>query len=170
MAGGPDLGFPGRKRPSGIVSGANELHLVMPALSDPALASALRLAVMRLARRMRAERPDSALSLTQMSALSVLERQGPLTPGELAAAERIRPPSLTRVVAALEAAGLVTRTDHPTDGRQVLLAASAQGTSLLREDRRRREAWLAQRLRELDADDREVLQKAAEILDRLAGS
>ena len=142
----------------------------MPTLSDPALASALRLAVMRLARRMRAERLDSALSLTQLSALAVLEREGPLTPGELAAAERIRPPSMTRVVAALEAAGLVTRTDHPSDGRQVLLAASDQGTALLREDRRRREAWLAQRLRELDPDDREVLRKAAAVLDRLAGS
>lgn len=142
----------------------------MPTISDPALASALRLAVMRLARRMRAERPESDLSLTQLSALAVLERQGPLTPRELAAAERIRPPSMTRVVAALEAAGLVTRTDHPTDGRQVLLAASPAGAALLREDRRRREAWLAQRLRELDAGDREVLRKAAAVLDRLAGS
>lgn len=142
----------------------------MPPATDTALASSLRLAVMRLARRMRAERTDSALSLTQLSALSVLERQGPLTPGELAAAERISPPSMTRVVAALESGGLVTRTDHPTDGRQVLLAASATGTSLLREDRRRREAWLAQRLRELDPDDREVLRKAAAVLDRLAGS
>lgn len=142
----------------------------MPAVSDPALASSLRLAVMRLARRMRAERPDSDLSLTQLSALAVLERQGPLTPRELAAAERIRPPSMTRVVAALEAAGLVIRTDHPSDGRQVLLAASPAGVALLREDRRRREAWLAQRLGELDADDREVLQRAAAVLDRLAGS
>lgn len=142
----------------------------MPAVSDPALASSLRLAVMRLARRMRAERPDSDLSLTQLSALAVLERHGPLTPRELAAAERIRPPSMTRVVAALEAAGLVTRTDHPSDGRQVLLTASPAGVALLREDRRRREAWLAQRLRELDADDREVLRRAAAVLDRLAGS
>ena len=142
----------------------------MPAVSDPALASSLRLAVMRLARRMRAERPDSDLSLTQLSALAVLERQGPLTPRELAAAERIRPPSMTRVVAALEAAGLVIRTDHPSDGRQVLLATSPAGVALLREDRRRREAWLAQRLGELDADDREVLQRAAAVLDRLAGS
>lgn len=142
----------------------------MPAVSDPALASTLRLAVMRLARRMRTERPVSDLSLTQLSALAVLERHGPLTPRELAAAERIRPPSMTRVVTALEAAGLVTRTDHPSDGRQVLLAASPAGVSLLREDRRRREAWLAQRLRELDADDREVLRRAAAVLDRLAGS
>jgi DNA-binding MarR family transcriptional regulator len=142
----------------------------VPAASDPALASALRLAVMRLARRMRAERPDSSLTLTQLAALSTLERLGPLTPRELAAAERVSPPSMTRVVAALEAAGLVGRTDHPSDRRQVLLTASSVGSALLREDRRRREAWLAQRLRELDPDDRDVLRQAAAVLDRLAGS
>ena len=140
----------------------------MPVVSDPALASALRLAVMRLARRMRAERPPSALTLTQLAALATLERHGPITPRELAAAERVTPPSMTRVVAALEAAGLATRTGHPTDGRQVLLQVTGDGRALLREDRRRREAWLAQRLRELDADDRETLRRAAELLDRLA--
>lgn len=140
----------------------------MPAVSDPALASALRLAVMRLARRMRAERPQTALTLTQLAALATLERHGPLTPRELAAAERVTPPSMTRVVTALEAAGLASRTDHPSDGRQVLLDATDEGRALLREDRRRREAWLAQQLRELEPDDWQVLQKAAEILDRLA--
>ena len=140
----------------------------MPALSDAALASALRLSVMRLARRMRAERPESSLSLTQLAALATLERHGPLTPRELAQAERVSPPSMTRVVAALEASGLATRTGHPSDGRQVLLCASPAGVALLREDRRRREAWLARRLRDLGADDREVLRKAAAVLDRLA--
>ena len=140
----------------------------MPAVTDPALASALRLAVMRLARRMRSERPDDSLTLTQLAALATLERHGPLTPRELAAAERVSPPSMTRIAASLEAAGLVNRADHPTDGRQVLLAASPAGVALLREDRRRREAWLAQRLRELDDDDRDVLRRAAAVLDRLA--
>ncbi len=138
--------------------------------SDPVLASALRLAVMRLARRMRSERADSSLTLSQTSALATLERTGPLTPRELAAQERVQPPSMTRITAALEVAGLVTRTDHPTDGRQVLLAASPAGVALLREDRRRRDVWLAQRLRELDAEDRAVLARAAGILDRLAGT
>lgn len=142
----------------------------MPAPSDTALASALRLAVMRLARRMRAERADTSLTLTQLSALATLERHGPLTPRELAGAERVTPPSLTRIAASLEAAGLATRTDHPSDGRQVLLAASPAGVDLLREDRRRRDAWLSQRLRELDPADRDVLRRAAEVLDRLAGS
>ena len=142
----------------------------MAAPSDTALASALRLAVMRLARRMRAERADTSLTLTQLSALATLERRGPLTPRELAAAERVTPPSMTRIAASLEAAGLATRTDHPSDGRQVLLAASPAGVELLREDRRRRDAWLSQRLRELDPADRDVLRRAAEVLDRLAGS
>ena len=140
----------------------------MPPSTDTALASTLRLAVMRLARRMRSERPDDSLTLTQLAALATLERHGPLTPRELASAERVSPPSMTRIAASLEAAGLATRTDHPTDGRQVLLAASPAGIALLREDRRRREAWLAQRLRELEPADREVLRQAAVVLDRLA--
>ena len=138
--------------------------------TDTALASSLRLAVMRLARRMRGERADTSLTLSQIAALATLERHGPLTPGELAAQEKVQPPSMTRLAASLEAAGLVTRTAHPSDGRQVLLAVSPEGTALLKEDRRRREAWLAQRLRALDPDDRAVLHKAAAVLDRLASS
>ena len=138
--------------------------------TDPALASALRLAVMRLARRMRAERADSSLSLTALAALASVERLGPVALGDLAAAERVRPPSMTRVVTGLHEAGLVHREPHPTDGRQVLLTVTDAGAALLREDRRRREAWLAQRLRDLDDDDREVLRRAAAVLDRLAGS
>jgi DNA-binding MarR family transcriptional regulator len=140
----------------------------VPSSTDTALASGLRLAVMRLARRMRSERADTSLTLTQLAALATLERHGPLTPRELAAAERVTPPSMTRIAASLEAAGLATRTDHPSDGRQVLLAASPAGVALLREDRRRRDAWLAQRLRELDPADRDVLRRATEVLDRLA--
>ena len=140
-----------------------------PAPSETALASALRLAVMRLARRMRSERADTSLTLTQLATLATLERRGALTPRELAAAERVQPPSMTRIAASLEAAGLVTRTGHPTDGRQVLLAIAPAGADLLREDRRRREAWLAQQLRTLDPEDLDVLRRATEVLDRLAG-
>jgi DNA-binding MarR family transcriptional regulator len=135
---------------------------------DPALASALRLAVMRLARRMRAQRTDSSLSLSQLAALSTLERHGPLTPGELAAHEKVQPPSMTRLVAALETAGVATRTPHPTDRRQVLVAASPAGVALLAEDRRRRDAWLAQQLQGLPDDELAVLARAAVVLDRLA--
>jgi DNA-binding MarR family transcriptional regulator len=138
--------------------------------TDAALASRLRLSVMRLARRMRAERADTSLSLTQLAALATLERHGPLTPGELAAHERVQPPSMTRIAASLTEAGLVVRSPHPTDGRQVLLAAAPSAVALLHEDRRRREAWLARQLSALDDDDREVLRRAAEVLDRLASA
>jgi DNA-binding MarR family transcriptional regulator len=143
---------------------------VTPTRSETAVASALRLAVMRLARRLRGERSDSSLSISQIAALSTLERSGPLTPRELAAAERVQPPSMTRIAASLETAGLVTRTDHPSDGRQVLLAASPAGAAMVREDRRRRDAWLAQRLHGLPAEELEVLRRAAAVLERLAAS
>lgn len=140
----------------------------MPA--DTVLASELRTTVMRLARRLRAQRSDTSLSLGQLAVLGTLDRHGPLTPGELAAHERVQPPSMTRMVAALEMAGLVTRTDHPTDGRQVLVAVAPPGLELLRADRRRRDAWLAQRMRALDPADLEILRAAADVLNRLADS
>lgn len=141
-----------------------------PTAADTALASTLRLAVMRLARRLRVERADTSLSLSQLAALATLDRHGPLTPGELAAHERVQPPSMTRLVATLEAAGLLTRAPHPTDGRQVLLRASTEGSALLDEDRRRRDAWLAQQLRDLPAADLAVLRDAAAVLDRLVAA
>lgn len=141
----------------------------MPQVTDPALASTLRLSVMRLARRLRSERTAQDLTLSQLAALATLDRHGSLTPGELASHEQVQPPSMTRLVASLEARGLVARRRHPTDGRQVLLAVTAEATGLLREDRRRRDAWLAQRLRALDPADLAVLRQAAAVLDRLAG-
>jgi DNA-binding MarR family transcriptional regulator len=138
--------------------------------TDTALASELRTTVMRLARRLRNQRADTSLSLGLIAALGTLDRHGPLTPGELAAHERVQPPSMTRIVTKLEAEGLVTRTDHPTDRRQVLVAVSDAGRALLRQDRQRRDAWLATRMRDLDPEDLAVLRKAAAVLDRLAGS
>lgn len=140
----------------------------MTSSTDTALASSLRLAVMRLARRMRAERAQTALTLSQLAALATLERHGALTPGELAAHERVQPPSMTRIVTTLQDAGLVARSPHPSDGRQAVLTVTPAATALLREDRRRRDAWLAQRLEELDDRDRAVLRAAAGVLDRLA--
>jgi len=142
----------------------------MPTATETALASTLRLGVMRLARRMRAQRADTMLTLSQLSALATLDRHGAQSPGELAAHEKISPPSMTRLLGVLEAGGLVVRTAHPTDRRQVLLAVSARGQALLKEDRRRRDVWLAQRLKDLDADELAVLTRAAGILDRLASS
>jgi DNA-binding MarR family transcriptional regulator len=136
--------------------------------ADAALASALRLSVMRLARRMRAERADTSLTLTQLAALATVERLGPVTPRDLADAERVSPPSMTRVVTSLQDAGLVERSPHPTDGRQALLRVTPAGAALLREDRRRREAWLARELAGLSDDDRARLRDAVAVLERLA--
>jgi len=134
------------------------------------LSSTLRMAVMRLARRLRAERTDTSLSLSQIAALGTVARLGPLTPGELADAEKVQPPSMTRTVAALEARGLVRRTPHPADRRQVLLRVTEEADQMLRVDRQRRDAWLSQRLSELTQEDRDKLRAAAEVLERLANS
>ena len=132
------------------------------------VASALRIAVMRLARRLRAERTDTNLSVSQLAALATLDRHGPLTPGELAAHEKVQPPSITRTIAALEQAALVVRSPHPTDRRQALVAISDAGARLLAADRRQRDVWLAQRLRDLTPAEVKTLQAAAALLDRLA--
>lgn len=136
--------------------------------TDMELTSALRLSVMRLARRLRGQRADFTLTLTQIATLSTLERHGPLTPRELAAHEKVQPPSMTRILATLEERGLIARTPHPTDGRQVLVALTKPAVTMLREDRRRRDAWLARKLGELSADERETLRAAAPVLEKLA--
>ena len=129
----------------------------------------LQVAVMRLARRLRAERADHGLTLSQLSVLTGLQRHGSMTPGELAAHERVRPPSMTRTVAALVDLGLIERAPHPDDGRQVLLTLNEQGQVLLAADRAQREALLARQLKELSVGDRRTLADAAVIMDRLVG-
>jgi len=138
-------------------------------LDTAALAHDLRLAVMRFARRLRNQRVDTSVTLTHLAALSTLKRSGPMSPGELAAQERVQPPSMTRVVVALEGMGLVTRTPHPTDGRQVIIGLTAAAEDLLSEEARAREAWLSGRLQELTPEERTVLREAAEIMEKLAG-
>ncbi len=144
--------------------------------SDAGLASALRISVTRLARRLRAERAAhglpvlSELSDTQMGALATLERHGAMTPGELAEHEKVQPPSMTRVIAVLEQHGLVTRSAHPTDKRQVMLTATDAGRELVYQSRRVREAWLAKRLGELTPQERAKLRAAAPILEKLSQS
>ncbi|MFI6101776.1 MarR family winged helix-turn-helix transcriptional regulator [Lentzea sp. NPDC051213] len=139
------------------------------AIEQHGLASRLRLAVVRLNRRLRAQRTNSSVSLTQVSALSTLHKCGPLTPGELAAKEGVQPPSMTRVIAALEEYGLATRSPHPTDGRQAIVELTSEGLTYLEDEITAREAWLDKRLAELEPDDRELLSRAAEIIDRMAG-
>ena len=143
----------------------------MPTLTTTAeLSAQLRVAVMRLARRLRSERSAPGVTLTQLAVLGTLERHGPLTPRELADHEKVQPPSMTRVVAALEESGLVARTPHPSDRRQVLVAATPAALTMLREDRRRRDAWLSPRLAALSRDERETLRAAVAILDRVASA
>ena len=134
------------------------------------LASELRMAVMRLARRLRQERTEEAYTPSQLSALATLDRCGPLSPGELAAKERVQPPSMTRVAAALEAAGLATRVPHPEDGRQAVLSVTKSGAKLLAADRRRRDAWLARRLADLSPEEIETLRAAAPVIEKLTQS
>lgn len=143
----------------------------MPTMTMTAeLASAMRVSVMRLARRLRHERPDYGLTLTQIATLATIERHGPMTPREVADHERVQPPSMTRVLSVLEERGLIDRTAHPSDGRQHLVSLNRAGKVLLREDRRRREAWLALRLAELTPEEREILHLAAPILDRITNT
>ncbi|MDP9428741.1 MAG: MarR family transcriptional regulator [Actinomycetota bacterium] len=137
-------------------------------LDTAALAHDLRLAVMRLSRRLRNQRVDQSVTLTHLAALSTLKRHGAMSPGELAAHERVQPPSMTRVVVALEGMGLVTRSPHPTDGRQVVIDLTPAAQDLLSADARAREAWLSGMLQRLTAEERAVLRDAAVIMDKLA--
>ncbi|CAN5817111.1 MarR family transcriptional regulator [soil metagenome] len=140
-----------------------------PALDDT-FVNSLRGGVMRLARRLRLERAGSDLTLTQLSALWTLYLMGPSPIGELASAEHVKPPSMTRTVNCLEEMGLVVRESHDGDGRQVMVTVTPAAEDLLTEDRRRRTTYLAERLSELDDDERATLAAAAPLLERLAGT
>src|SRR6201996_110745 len=117
--------------------------------SDARLASDLSLAVMRLARQLPVCNPSSPVSLSQLSALATLVNEGAMTPGALAIRERVRPPSMTRVIASLAEMGLVDRTPHPVDGRQVLVAVSEAGAELMEAERQASQEWLTERLETL---------------------
>lgn len=146
-------------------------HQTSARLCRPAgLAAELRVSLMRSVRRLRAEKSDADVSDGQYSVLALLDRDGPLTPRELAHRERVQPPSMTRTVTALADLGLLTRTGHPDDGRQVLVALTDAGAATLRETRRRRDAWLARRLAELTPAERATLAAASDILRRIAAS
>lgn len=144
--------------------------------TDAGLAIAMRISISRLARRLKVEQrlgvggSDPVLSDIQLAALSALEHHQAMTPGELAEYEKVQPPSMTRVIAVLEERSLVQRTAHPTDRRQVILTVTAEGRALVNRVRRRKEAWLAQRLDELSDAEVEVLRAAAPILEKLSQS
>ena len=137
-------------------SGANEL------------AHQLRLTVLRLARRVRAERADDAMSDGRLSVLSLLANQGAQTLGSLAESERVTPPSMNRTINALVESGLVTRVADARDGRKVVIDLSDAGSRLVRETRRKRDAWFSSRLAKLSPEERATLEAASPILRRLA--
>ena len=138
--------------------------------TDAGLAAELRVGVMRLRRRLAVERhPDNELSINQMAVLGCLHRHGGgMTVGELAAHERVQPPSMTRTINCLQESGDVVRRPHESDGRQVVVELSEQGRVRVLADRDQRDAWLARRLHELTTDEREVLRRAVPILEHLA--
>lgn len=128
------------------------------------MASDLSLAVVRLTRHLRGRRVDSQVSLTQLSALATLSREGDMTPGALAARERVQPPSMTRVIASLAELGLVVRTAHPTDGRQVIVSLSPAGHALIADEASAREAWMTAQLAGLTETQLDTLRDAVGII------
>jgi DNA-binding MarR family transcriptional regulator len=133
-----------------------------------AVAGALHSAAIHLLRRLRREDDAGGLSAPRLSALSVVVFAGPLTLGALAAAEQVRPPTMTRIVGALEAAGLVQREPKPGDGRATLVRATPAGARLLLAGRDRRTAALAEGLGALSGADLDVLDRAAALMEQLA--
>jgi DNA-binding MarR family transcriptional regulator len=133
---------------------------------DAEMAARLRLSVMRVARLLRVHSGDE-VSASQLSALSTLDRHGPTTLGELSANERVKPPTMTRVVASLEEMGLVTRTTDQRDRRVARVAITDAGRELLARTRSSKDAFLAARLSTLPDADRRALARAADALDRL---
>jgi DNA-binding MarR family transcriptional regulator len=134
------------------------------------LAVSLRESITRLNRRVRQARPVGDLTFSQISALTSLQLAGALTPRELADVERVQPPTMTKIVGKLEDRGLVARTPHPTDRRQVILAATEQGRTVYAQFEKQRDEWLAGQLAQLTPEERDTLERAAEILRQVARS
>ena len=133
---------------------------------DPGLAAGLRMVVMRLARRLR-QQAEGEVTPSQLSALSTVERLGPLTLGELAAAEQVQPPSMTKIVNGLEQHGFVVREPDAKDRRIARVRISDDGRRFVARSRTRRNAYLASRLKGFDADERAILEQALPLLERL---
>ncbi|MEU6267629.1 MarR family winged helix-turn-helix transcriptional regulator [Saccharopolyspora shandongensis] len=145
-----------------------------PAADDTAgiaaAATEVRMGVMRLARRLRAERESGELTLGRLAVLGRLERDGPATASALAAAERVTPQSMARIVQHLIDAGLAERDTDPADRRAAIVRITEAGRRQILRDRGRREAWLAQAMTGLTDVERELLVLSARLLDRLADS
>lgn len=135
---------------------------------NAAAVNSLRSAVMRLSRRLKHQRVDESLSPTEMSVLGTLSLCGSATPGELARKEHVQPPSMTRIVALLEAKGLVRLEPHPEDRRQKVVTKTEQAEAMLAESRAKRNAFLATLVDGLDEDEWAKLRAAAPVLEKLA--
>jgi DNA-binding MarR family transcriptional regulator len=131
-----------------------------------ALASRLRLSVFRLSRKLRRE-GDAEVTPTLLAALATIERHGPMTAGALAFHEQIRKPTCTRLIATLASQGLIQRLADPLDGRVAWVHVTPSGRKLLQAVRRRKDAYLASRFRQLTPEELSVLEQAMPILDRL---
>ncbi len=140
---------------------------VEQAASADDVAQRLHSVAIHLLRRLRREDEVLGISAARLSALSVVGFGGPRTLGELAAAEQVRPPTMTRIVAALERAGLVERVRDAADGRVTRIAATQRGRALLEEGRGRRTGRLATRLRTLPPADLATLERASALLEAL---
>lgn len=132
------------------------------------LAIDLRTAVMRTSRRLRVEATGDVITPGQYTVLAQLNGGGPQTLRALAEREHVQAPSMTRIVNALTEQGFVTRTAHPTDGRQVQVRITPAGEAVLAEARGQRTAWLAQRVAGLSDEDRRILSRAAHIMQQLS--
>jgi len=130
-------------------------------------AEELRILILSLARRMRIERNDESVSPSQLSVLFLLLFSEPQSPGELAAAEQVTPPSMTRTINSLEERGLVVRTPHGDDARRVEVALTPTGREFIETTRRLRVEWFTRRLERLDAGERAALEAAAPVLRRI---
>jgi DNA-binding MarR family transcriptional regulator len=137
-----------------------------PRVPAAGLPARLRLVITRLARRLR-QQGETAASPTQLSALATIERDGPLTLGALAAVERVQPPTITAAVGRLEQRGLVRRRPDPGDRRVARVEITPPGRKLLEQSRSRKTAYLEDKLAALSSDERETLERAAPILERL---
>jgi DNA-binding MarR family transcriptional regulator len=135
--------------------------------SDTPVAPRLRLAVTRLARRLRQQADLPGVSPTQVSALATIEREGPITLGELAALEGVQPPTISAAVGRLEEQDLVHRTVDPQDRRVHRVEISAAGRRLLERSRSRKNAYLERRLRALSTEDRATIERAADLLEAI---
>lgn len=132
------------------------------------VADALHSAAIRVLRGVRKEDEATGVGPARLSALSVLVFAGPMRLSDLARIEQVKPPTMTKIVAGLEAAGLVRRQADAADARAVKLEATARGTRLLQEGRQRRVRRLASALETVDAGELEILGRAAAILERVS--